>query len=156
MNRLEIRIKTVWRIRMAIWVAAIFLAALIYDVTNLIGRGDAWIPPGVVSTVALVGGLGAVLIVPRLQYQAWRYELRPEELYMERGVLTRVRTVVPLRRVQHLDVSQGLLEREFDLGRFIVHTAGTRASVVVLPGLHIDDANRLHDTVKAYVVEESP
>jgi membrane protein YdbS with pleckstrin-like domain len=66
-----------------------------------------------------------------------------------------VRTVVPLRRIQHLDVSQDIIEREFDLGKLIVHTAGTRSSDVVLPGLDFEEAERLRDELKNFILEDT-
>lgn len=155
MNPLHPSIRSVWRIRYALWSLLLLAGAAIRDIIGLLGRGESFPPPGVLTALVLVVGLLAVILVPRLQYRYWRYELSAEELFLERGVLTRVRTVVPLRRIQHLDVSQSVLEREFELGRLIVHTAGTRASTVALPGLHIDDANRLYDQVKTYVVDDA-
>lgn len=96
-----------------------------------------------------------VVVLPLLRYRFWRYGLRTEELYLERGILNRVRTIVPLRRIQHLDVSQDVLEREFDLGKLIVHTAGSRSSEVVLPGLNYEEAQALRDTLKNYILEDA-
>ena len=155
MKRLHPHIQSVWRIRYAIWAAIAVIGAGVRDVASWISDSGNFPPPGVLTLIAIVGGVAVILIVPRLRYRYWKYELREEELFLEYGVLTRVRTVVPLGRVQHLDVSQGVLEREFELGRFIVHTAGTRASTVEIPGLHIDEANHLHDTVKGFVVEDA-
>jgi hypothetical protein len=33
-----------------------------------------------------------------LRYRSWTYEVRDDAIYLERGVLTRVRTVVPFVR----------------------------------------------------------
>jgi len=93
--------------------------------------------------------------LPRLRYRYWRYALGPEELILERGVLVRVRTIVPLRRVQHLDIAQDLIEREFGLARIVLHTAGTRHSAVVLPGLRQEQAEALRDAIKRYPLEET-
>jgi hypothetical protein len=65
-----------------------------------------------------------------------------------------VRTIVPLRRIQHLDVSQDVLEREFSLGRLVVHTAGSRSSDVVIPGLKLEMAERMRDEVKRYILDD--
>jgi uncharacterized protein len=62
---------------------------------------------------------------------------------------------VPLRRIQHLDVSQDILEREFGLGKLIVHTAGLRSSDVVLPGLQHEVAERLREEMKHYILEDA-
>lgn len=73
---------------------------------------------------------------------------------MEHGVLKHVRTVVPLRRIQHVDVSQDLIEREFALGRLVVHTAGSRSSDVVIPGLPLPDAEEIRDKIKRFILED--
>jgi uncharacterized protein len=72
-----------------------------------------------------------------------------------RGVFNRVFTIVPLRRIQHLDVSQDIFEREYDLGKLIIHTAGTRSSEVILPGLAIEEAERLRDEMKKVITDEA-
>jgi hypothetical protein len=51
-------------------------------------------------------------------------------------------------------VSQDILEREFALGRLIVHTAGSRSSDVVIPGLPLDTAERMRDEVKRYILDD--
>lgn len=154
MRPLDPAIKTVWRIKLALGWAVVVLAVLVYDVVQLFDPGR-WLPFGVRTGLALlIGGLLTVAL-PRLRYRFWRFDLRPEELYLERGIWNRVRTIVPLRRIQHLDVSQDVLERNFALGRLIVHTAGTRSSDVVLPGLRYEDAERLRDEVKHYITEDA-
>lgn len=145
-------IQTVWRIKWAIALAAIVLAVLFYDLVHLFG--DSGGPFGVLTGgVAVLGG-AFCWMWPRLQYAAWGMALRPEELYLEHGVINHVRTIVPLRRVQHLDVSQDLLEREFALGRLVVHTAGSRSSDVVIPGLPLEKAENIRDEVKRFILED--
>ena len=141
-------------IQYLLWTAAVLIGAFTYDLFGFVG-GDHVLPPGVATGVVLVGGVGFSVWWPRVRYRRWRYALRDEELYVEHGVLNRIWTIVPLRRVQHFDVSQNVLEREFDLGKLIVHTAGTQSSTVVVPGLPYPEAERLRDVVKAYVLDDA-
>lgn len=146
-------IQNIWRIKGAGLVFLLLLPAFFYDLTHLFDPGS-WLPFGVLSGGVVVLGLIYVLVWPQLRYRAWGFALRPEELYTEHGVLNHVRTVVPLRRIQHVDVSQDLVEREFDLGRLVVHTAGSRSSNVVVPGLPLGEAKRLRDEVKRFILED--
>ena len=150
---LDESVRTIWTIKLAGLALALFLPALFYDLTHLFSA-ESWLPFGVLSGPVL--GLGGLygLVWPRLRYRAWGFALRPEELYMEHGVLTHVRTVVPLRRIQHVDVSQDLIEREFALGRLVVHTAGSRSSDVVIPGLPLSEAERIRDEIKRFILED--
>lgn len=155
MRRLEPAVKTVWAIRIGITVSLILVGVLVYDLAILGLRGDRFPPIGAMTLGTLIAGVLMAVIIPRLRYRFWRFALREEELLLERGIWNRVRTVVPLRRIQHLDVSQTVFEREFNLGRLIVHTAGTRSNAVELPGLAIEEAERLRDTIKQYVLEDT-
>ena len=78
----------------------------------------------------------------------------PEELQVRRGVWTRVQTIVPLDHVQHIDVSQGPLERAFGICSLVLHTAGTLHSQIVLPGLTRTTAERMRDEIRGRVREE--
>jgi hypothetical protein len=150
---LDDAIRTVWTIKLAGFTLLLFLPALFYDLTHLFDPGS-WLPFGVLSGTVLGLGLLYSLVWPRLRYRAWGFALRPEELYTEHGVLNHVRTVVPLRRIQHVDVSQDLIEREYALGRLVVHTAGSRSSDVVVPGLPLAEAERIRDEIKHFILED--
>ena len=150
---LDDSVRTIWTIKLAGLTLLFFLPVFFYDLTQLFSP-DPWLPFGVLSGTMLGLGLLYCLTWPRLRYRAWGFALRPEELYKEHGVLNHVRTVVPLRRIQHVDVSQDLVEREFALGRLVVHTAGSRSSDVVIPGLPLAEAERIRDEIKRFILED--
>jgi len=52
---------------------------------------------------------------------------------------------VPAARVQHVDVSQGPFERMFQLGKLVIHTAGTENASIEVPNLEHATALRLRD-----------
>jgi hypothetical protein len=153
-HALDPSIQTIWTIKLAALTALIVAGVFFYDLTHLLGGTRGLFPAGVLTAITVVSGTLYSLLWPRLRYRYWSFELRPEELFLEHGVLNRVRTIVPLRRIQHLDVSQDVLEREFALGRLIVHTAGSRSSDVVIPGLRLDTAERMRDEVKRYILDD--
>ena len=151
--RLAPAIQKVWTIKASLSAIVVVAGVFVYDIARLLTHRG--ILPFGWTVAVLVVSVTACVALPRLRYRHWRYRLREQELFLERGIFNRVRTVVPLRRIQHLDVSQDLIEREFGLGKLIVHTAGSRSGDVVLPGLAIDDANGLRDTVKDYILEDA-
>lgn len=154
MQPLHPDIKTVWRLKLGTVTAVLTLLVLSYEIFHLFDPNRTlWF--GVLTGGVLVVGLVMTFVLPDLRYRYWRYALRAEELYLQRGIINRVRTIVPLRRIQHLDVSQDVYERNYDLGKLIVHTAGTRSSDVILPGLAMEDAEALRDTLKHYITEDA-
>lgn len=122
--------------------------------------GEAWIgtladlPWGLLVAAALLILLYLVLCAPPRRYRAWGYGMDGEELQVRRGVWTRVHTVVPLDRVQHIDVSQGPLERMLGICSLVLHTAGTLHSQIVLPGLTRATAEGIRDEIRARIREE--
>jgi membrane protein YdbS with pleckstrin-like domain len=74
-------------------------------------------------------------IWPVYEYRRTSYVLDHEGIEIRSGVFWRVITNVPRSRVQHIDVSQGPIERSYGLGRLVIFTAGTHHSRVELPGL---------------------
>lgn len=151
---LDPAIRTIWTIKLAGISALVLFGVFFYDLTHLLGGTQGILPAGWLTVIVLVLSILYSTLWPRLRYRYWSFELRPEELFLEHGVLNHVRTIVPLRRIQHLDVSQDILEREFSLGRLIVHTAGSRSSDVVIPGLRLDVAERMRDEVKQYILND--
>lgn len=150
---LDPHVRTVWRIGAGLWWGLLVLAAAAWDVVSLFREG--LLPPFVPTAAVLVLAVLYLWLVPRLKYGAWGYALHDTELHVRHGLFNRVATVVPLVRLQHLDVTQNILEKEFDLAKLIVHTAGTRHSTVTVPGLPHATAEALRDTMKAYVRDDA-
>jgi membrane protein YdbS with pleckstrin-like domain len=112
------------------------------------------VPTGLLLGAALLILLYLAVAAPVRRYHAWGYGMDSEELQVRRGVWTRVHTVVPLDRVQHIDVSQGPLERAFGICSLVLHTAGTLHSQIVLPGLARVTAERMRDEIRGRIREE--
>ncbi|WP_254544282.1 PH domain-containing protein [Halomarina pelagica] len=127
-------------------VSAAVLAAVV-GAAAVLTRGLLW--PGVVAFLLLAAvGVAHAL----LRYRTWRYRVREDSLYLERGVLTRVTTVVPYVRVQHIDTSRGPLERSIGLATLVVYTAGSRGADVTVPGLTPEDAEDLQARLKRLAI----
>jgi len=74
-----------------------------------------------------------------------RYQVDERGLRIRRGVFWRKTILIPVTRVQHTDVSQGPVQRSFELAALTVHTAGTEGASISLAGLEHGVATRLCD-----------
>ena len=147
MNRLHPRIRLLWTGR-ALATAAV-LAGIVVAAQRVLA--PPWLPgwaPGAVFVG--VGTLGVVLAT--LRYRVWRFEVRGDSLYLERGVFTRVRTVVPFVRIQHVDTSRSPVQRAAGLASTVVYTAGSRGADVSVPGLGAGDADDLRERLKRLAI----
>ncbi len=88
-----------------------------------------------------------ILIYQTAAYKYFRYGMNDDGLFIYQGVFWRKKIVVPLNRVQHTDVLQGPLERQYDLAQLTVHTAGTRNASVKLPGIAHEKAEQLRESL---------
>ena len=107
-----------------------------------------WLLPFVFLLVWLPLTIGVALLSyvwPPYEYCRTRYRIDEEVVEIERGVWWRSSVTVPRPRVQHLDVSQGPLQRYYGLGVLSIYTAGTEHSVVALPGLAYEVALTLRN-----------
>jgi membrane protein YdbS with pleckstrin-like domain len=143
----------IWVMRIHALIAALVLAAAALAAEGFSAR--IGVPRGAVAAPVLILILYMILISPGRHFRAWGYRMDEEELQLERGVWTRIHTIVPLDRIQHIDVSQGPVERPLGVCRLIVHTAGTQHSRVVLPGLSRADAERMRDEIRARIRQET-
>ena len=82
---------------------------------------------------------------PVIDYRHWKYQVDAEGIRIWSGVIWRQVVAVPRSRVQHIDVSQGPMERSYGLATLSIYTAGTRYSKVDLPGLDHGVALALRD-----------
>ena len=141
METLHSRVRVVWAVGAAL--GAVVLAAALGAVDRFfLGVGLAL--PLAVGFVVLV--LGVVHALAR--YRIWRFEIQEDALYLERGVVTRVDTVVPFVRVQHVDTQRGPLERATGLASVVVYTAGSRGADVTIPGLTPGRAQRIQTELR--------
>ncbi|GAB7013015.1 PH domain-containing protein [Halolamina salina] len=135
-------------------VAGVVLGVIAYFVgtrTDLLAPGiesAARIGIAVFALFALFGVVRAVLL-----YRSWEYVVRADSLFLSRGVFTRVRTVVPYVRVQHIDTTRSPLERLLGLSTLVVYTAGSRGADVTIPGLTPDRASTLQERLERLTTE---
>jgi membrane protein YdbS with pleckstrin-like domain len=137
-NVLRVRSLILWG---TLTVGALFFDRLIFDGATL------WLPPLLFAVLCLL----AEVVLPERTYRSLRYRLTGRLLQVMRGWLVHSDTVVPLVRVQHLDVVRGPLEKMFGTATLVVHTAGTINSTVTVPGLAPDRAAEIRDVIREHV-----
>jgi len=103
---------------------------------------------GLILGPVLLLSLWITVFAPGRRWRRWGYAFTGSELHVEYGLLTRVHTIVPVLRVQHIDVSQDVLERLFRVATLVLHTAGSDGNIVVLPGVSRITAEEIRDAIR--------
>ena len=122
-ERLDPRARTLWRITGALG-ALPLLAGGAFASWILLSVADL---PFLFAVLPFLAALGLFLalasVVPGLRWRRWRYEIRDDEVDLQRGILWITRTLVPLARIQHVDTQSGPLQRRFNLATVVFYTA---------------------------------
>jgi uncharacterized protein len=131
--------RTVGLIVTAVMSVGLLVAALVLWLTAEWPRwADLALAPAWLGLSAALGWLSYAW--PAYEYRHTSYALDADGIEIRSGVWWRAVLNVPRSRVQHIDVSQGPLERTYSLGRLVIYTAGTAHSRVELPGLNYETA----------------
>jgi membrane protein YdbS with pleckstrin-like domain len=137
---LDSRIVWYWRLSLMGQTAALWIAVLLLD------QWLEWVSGApLLSLLIPVIGIGLAIVWPPLQYRSWGFRLREADLYVRRGVLSRTTSVIPHRRIQHVDTRRDPLERSLGLARLVVYTAGIRGAETTIPGIAAEEAEALRD-----------
>ena len=98
----------------------------------------------------------AVIFLPDRRFRALGYSLSADEFHVTKGVRVHTYTIVPVWRIQHIDVAQDPLARWLGLATLVMHTAGTLSSSVAVPGLHHGEAERLRNVIREAMRRDRP
>ncbi len=144
MRSLDPSVRVVWAVQALV---SALVVSVIVGIVSTVVEGFLWAGP---LTFLVVGGVTVALSV--LRYRVWRFQVREDSLFLERGVFTRTTTVVPYVRIQHVDSSRGPVERAVGLASVVVYTAGSRGADVTIPGLTPEDAEALQQRLKRLAI----
>ncbi|SDF71048.1 hypothetical protein SAMN05660324_0960 [Klenkia brasiliensis] len=92
--------------------------------------------------LVMAEGVVAIGVRPRLRYRVHRWEVTAEAVYTRTGWLSRTWTLVPVTRIQTVDVTRGALQQLFGLASVAVLTASSQGTVRI-PHLDAEVAARV-------------
>ena len=122
-QRLNPRAKLLWRVTGTLQAVPVLLG-------GVFGSYVLYASAEVAPYLAVLPVLGAlalavllVVVLPTLLWWRWRYEIRPLEVDLQRGLVRVTRTLVPMARVQHVDTRRGPLQRRLGLATVVFYTA---------------------------------
>jgi membrane protein YdbS with pleckstrin-like domain len=100
-----------------------------------------------VAVAVGVASLVGIAFEPR-RVRSIQYRLRADDLVFRRGIMFQRQVAVPYGRMQLVDITRGPVARALGLADLKFVTAAA-ASAVTLPGLPLEEAERLRDELVA-------
>ncbi|MBU5262188.1 PH domain-containing protein [Bacillus atrophaeus] len=84
-----------------------------------------------------------------LLYRWYEYRLNEDTLYIRKGGFSISETLIPFKRIQHIDIEQTFYSRLFNLYQVGIFTAGDTHSIGYLGK---EEASELKDTLLDYLI----
>jgi uncharacterized protein len=139
-HRLSERAVPYWRIKNALGFVPVAIV-----VTVVLVLVD--VPTAVTVAASALSWILAVVMIavaPPIARRIWWYAIGDEEVDLHEGLIVTTRTVVPMVRVQHVDLHRGPLSTRMGLAEIELHTA---AGSVTIPALDHAEAERIRARV---------
>ena len=88
-----------------------------------------------------------ICIVYHIGFKKRGYAIRTKDLIYKSGVIAESTTIIPLNRIQHIELNEGILSRMFKLGTLQIFTAGGQSGHLKVSGIPIDEAKSIGDWI---------
>lgn len=96
--------------------------------------------------ILIASGL-VILFIPEIRWQRWYYQVDEHEVDLQSGIIIITRTLVPIKRVQHVDTRQGPILRSYGLADVTISTAATTHRI---PALNEEVADQVRDQISKF------
>lgn len=107
----------------------------------------------ILVVVAIVLVISFLAVVTVLGFPKKGYLIREKDVSFQRGLITHKVTSVPLNRIQHVEVNQGVLAKILGLSSVNIYTAGGSSSDLSIPGLPADEARKVKSFLSGQISE---
>jgi uncharacterized protein len=142
---LDSRVVSLWRVSSLIGFGMLLLIMLISVVAIGVAKPRALVWLALAWLAASAAAVWFCLWYPPRLYNSWGYRIDAKVLETRSGRVFQRARLLPLSRLQHVDIERGPLERMYGLATLVLHTAGTQSANIRIPGLEASEATRLRD-----------
>lgn len=138
-------------------IVTIILLAGIYFAKEVLELG--WVIEYSIYLYWVVGIIVVLLLVstfiyPTIEYRQWKYMITNDKVDFIEGIFSTKRTIIPIVRIQQIAISQGIINKHFNIVDLKIHTAGGSH---VIPNIEKEKAleisEYLKDKIKEKVIE---
>lgn len=84
-----------------------------------------------------------IILDIELGFHRRKFGIRDKDLIFQKGFFVFRQTIVPYKRIQHVEVKQGLVFKAFKIYTLKVYTAGSSTGDLSIAGLNHNDADKL-------------
>lgn len=139
-----------WRLSLTIVTLFLVIIGLFFWGFNAFMSGislaSLWWMAAISFVILVITGLG-IFFIPEIRWQRWYYQVDEHEVDLQSGIIIVKRTLVPIKRVQHVDTRQGPILRSYGLADVTISTAATTHRI---PALDEETADKVRDQISKF------
>lgn len=100
-----------------------------------------------VALIAYVVILVATFILYYLSFKKRGFALREKDIIYKSGIIAESTKIIPLNRIQHVALDEGLFSRFYQLATLEIHTAGGSSGHMQIAGIPLENAKMIKEAL---------
>ncbi len=93
-----------------------------------------------------------VILFPNIRYQRYKYNVNDEIIDVKKGLIVITRSIVPIERVQKIELTMGPIDRHYGLSTVVIYTAAGTVSIKFLKN---EVAQKITDYLNKIIKEKA-
>lgn len=86
-----------------------------------------------------------IFVLYRASFKKRGFALREKDIVYKSGIIRETTTIVPLNRIQHVALDEGIFSRIFKLGKLQIFTAGGQSGHLHIGGIEVEKARSIKE-----------
>ena len=88
-----------------------------------------------------------LFIIYRLSFKKRGFALREKDIIYKHGVIAETTTIIPINRIQHVALDEGITSRSYGLATLQIYTAGGATGHVHIAGIEVEKAKIIKEVL---------
>jgi len=88
-----------------------------------------------------------IFLLYRASFKKRGYALRDKDIIYKSGIIAETTSIIPLNRIQHVALNEGMFSRIYKLATLQIHTAGGVTGHIHIAGIPIDQARNIKEAL---------
>ncbi len=147
-TRLLSKYKTLQFIQLSIFLIVSLIAGTLF---YLVKEIPTWLFVSFIAALFLFGILRFIIIHIGFPYKG--YAVREHDVHYKSGYLSRNIVSIPINRIQHMEIRQGVISRMLKLSKLKIYTAGNSSSDLSLKGISPETAGQIKQLLSEKINE---
>ena len=103
---------------------------------NWVGRNEKWI--NILFILGIIYCLIETFIVPVFSYKQWFYMIDDEEIWYREGIFWSKEVVIPIVRIQNINLKEGPISKSLGIADITIGTAGGSYKIPAIDKSEVD------------------